>query len=171
MVSNHHLGTMVGLLFAAVEMNTFRDEYQPQVIANAKAFAGALAAEGLHVQGDGAVGYTETHQVLVDVGHARGPHVARQLEERNIVTNYQALPHDEGFTAASGLRLGVAEMTRFGMNEPDFEEFAGLFAAALRGEPGIAETVTRFRSRFRELRYCFDAGALGEAAGRLVKTL
>lgn len=171
MVSNHHLGTLLGLLFAAVEMNTFKDEYQPQVIANAKAMARALAAEGLRVEGDEAVGYTETHQVLIDVGHARGPEVARHLEDRNIITNYQALPHDEGFTAASGLRLGVAEMTRFGLTEPDFEELAGLFAAALRDEQGIGEAVADFRGRFRELRYCFDAGSLGGAAERLLKTL
>jgi glycine/serine hydroxymethyltransferase len=171
MVSNHHLGTMVGLLFAAVEMNTFREDYQPRVIANAKAFAKALAAEGLRVQGDDAVNYTETHQVLVDVGHGRGPQLARQLEEANIVTNYQALPHDEGFTAASGLRLGVAEMTRFGMNEADFEEFAALFAAAVRGEPGVAEPVSVFRCRFREMRYCFDEKTLGGAAERLARTL
>jgi len=48
MVSNHHLGTLLGLLLATIEMNTFKDEYQRQVIANAKAFARALVgARGL----------------------------------------------------------------------------------------------------------------------------
>jgi glycine/serine hydroxymethyltransferase len=170
MVSNHHLGTMLGLLFAAVEMNAFRSDYQPRVIANARAFAGALAAAGLKVEGDPAAGYTETHQVLVNVGHGRGAEVARRLEDRNIVVNYQALPEDEGFTASSGLRMGVAEMTRFGMDEADFEEFAELFAAAVREEPGIGEAVARFRSSFQELRYCFDEAALGEARERLLRT-
>ena len=32
-VSNHHLGTLLGLLMAAYEMNHFRDEYQQAVIA------------------------------------------------------------------------------------------------------------------------------------------
>ena len=32
-VSNHHLGTLLGLLMAAFEMNHFKDEYQPRVIA------------------------------------------------------------------------------------------------------------------------------------------
>ena len=41
-VSNHHLGTLLGLLLAAYEMNHFKDDYQPPVIANAKAFARAL---------------------------------------------------------------------------------------------------------------------------------
>jgi glycine/serine hydroxymethyltransferase len=170
MVSNHHLGTMVGLLLAAVEMNAFKDAYQSQVIANARAFARALAAEGLDVQGDPEAGYTETHQVLVSVGHGRGASVARLLEGLNIVVNYQALPNDEGFTASSGLRMGVSEMTRFGMEEADFEEFAGLFAAAVRDEPGIADAVAAFRERFHELRYCFDPEELGDARERLLGT-
>jgi len=170
MVSNHHLGTMLGLLFAAVEVNTFKDEYQPRVIANAKAFAVALAAEGLDVQGDSDVGYTETHQVLVAVGNGRGAQVARELEDRNIIVNYQALPDDEGFTAASGLRLGVSEMTRFGMDETDFAEFASLFAAALRDEKGVAGKVAEFRGRFQTMRFCFDPDQFGDVQERLLKT-
>jgi aminomethyltransferase len=171
MVSNHHLGTMVGLLFAAVEMNTFKGEYQPRVIGNARAFARALAGHGLDVQGDPEAGYTETHQVLVSVGHGRGARMARHLEECNIIVNYQALPDDEGFTASSGLRMGVAEMTRFGMEEADFEEFAGLFADAIADEPGIGDEVARFRERFQELRFCFDGDRFADAGQRLLETL
>ena len=170
MVSNHHLGTLLGLLLAAIEMNTFKDEYQPRVIANAKAFARALAAEGLRVEGDPAVDYTETHQVIVSVGHARGAEIARLLEERNIVLNYQAIPSDEGFTASSGLRIGVSEMTRFGMEEGDFEDLATLFAAAVRDERGIAAKVAEFRHGFRTLRFCFDEEAFGSHQERLLGT-
>ncbi len=52
MVSNHHLGTLLGLLLAALEMSVFKDQYQPQVIRNAKAFARALHNQGLAVEGD-----------------------------------------------------------------------------------------------------------------------
>ena len=51
-VSNHHLGTLLGLLMAAYEMNHFKDEYQPRVIANAKAFARALKECGFDVAGN-----------------------------------------------------------------------------------------------------------------------
>ncbi|GAG00094.1 unnamed protein product, partial [marine sediment metagenome] len=51
-VSNHHLGTLLGLLMAAYEMNTYGRNYQRQVIANAKAFALALKRQGLQVEGD-----------------------------------------------------------------------------------------------------------------------
>jgi aminomethyltransferase len=170
MLSNHHLGSMLGLLLAAIEMNTFKAEYQPQVIANAKAFARALAAAGLAVEGDPAVGYTETHQVIVRVGHARGAEVARTLEERNIICNYQAIPSDEGFTASSALRLGVQEMTRFGMVERDFEELAGLFAAAVRGE-AVGPQVAAFRRRFKEMRFCLTGGDFAPLQERLLGTL
>jgi len=40
--SNHHLGTLLGLLMATYEMNQFKQEYQTQVIKNARAFAKAL---------------------------------------------------------------------------------------------------------------------------------
>ena len=40
-----------GMLMAALEINAFMDTYQPQVLSNAKAFAKALANEGLEVQG------------------------------------------------------------------------------------------------------------------------
>jgi len=45
------------------------------------------------------------------VGYAKGPAMATWLEKNNLIVNYQALPDDEGFTASSGLRTGVQEMT------------------------------------------------------------
>jgi len=153
-VSNHHLGTLLGLLLSAYEMNAFADEYQKQTIANAKAFARALKNNGLQVEGDPKISYTETHQVLLRVGYARGPEVAKKLEHNNIIVNYQALPDDEGFTASSGLRMGVQEMTRFGMKEKDFEELAAIMAEIIRHEREAGEEVTRFRSKFIQLQYC-----------------
>ncbi|HSL15803.1 MAG TPA: glycine cleavage system protein T, partial [Actinomycetota bacterium] len=173
-LSNHHLGTMLGLLMAAYEMNAFKDEYQPKVLANAKAFARALAERGLDVEGDPSIGYTETHQVLVRVGYGRGPAVARRLEDNGIICNYQALPDDESFTASSGLRLGVAEMTRFGMDADAFAEAADLMAAVILHDASVAEDVARLRSRFTDLGYRFaldDAGpAIERLAGELTRT-
>ncbi len=165
-VSNHHLGTLVGLLMAAYEMNAFRGPYQGQVLANAKAFARALRAEGLDVAGDPAIDYTETHQVVVEVGYGRGVEAARRLEESNIIVNYQASPREEGFTAAGSLRLGVSEMTRFGMQEGDFAELAGLIAAVVRAGRGVRDEATRMRGKFLEPRYCFSES---ELEGRLAE--
>jgi len=135
-------------------MNAFADEYPRQVIANAKAFAKALKSQGLQVEGDPGIGYTETHQVILRVGYTLGPETARRLEENNIVVNYQALPDDEGFSASSGLRTGVQEMTRFGMKEKDFAELAGIMADAILRKRPVKDEVTRFRSRFLQMQYC-----------------
>ena len=124
------------------------------MIANAKAFAKALAAAGLDVAGDPAVDYTETHQVIVRVGYGRGPEVAAGSRRNNIVCNYQAAPDEEGFTAAGALRLGVAEMTRFGMGPAEFAEVADLMAAAVRGDD-VAADAAALRARFTEIGYCF----------------
>ncbi|MFH1834103.1 MAG: glycine cleavage system protein T, partial [bacterium] len=166
-VSNHHLGTLLGLLVAAYEMNHFKDAYQTAVIANAKAFARALAEAGLKTAGDPAVDYTETHQVVVEVGYGRGPEVARRLEANNVVCNYQAGPDEEGFTAAGALRLGVAEMTRFGMAAEDFRELAGLIAAVVLEDAALKEQVRSFRRRFLEMGYCFREADYPDVAAQL----
>ncbi len=62
----------------------------------------------------------------------------------------------QGFTASSGLRLGVSEMTRFGMKEKDFRAFAPLFAAVVKSGREVAGEVAKFREEFRKMHYCFE---------------
>lgn len=169
MVSNHHLGTLLGLLLAAIEMNAFKDDYQRQVVKNAKAFALALHNAGLHVEGDPACDFTETHQVILNVGYGQGTRIARTLEENNIVVNYQAIPMDESFTASSALRMGVSEMTRFGMKEKDFEALAALLADAVKGK-SVQKEVAELRSGFLEIGYCFDEEVLAPFKKQLIGT-
>ena len=154
-VSNHHLGTLLGLLLAAYEMNHFKNTYQPQVIANAKAFAEALSQFGLEPAGNPQIGYTQTHQVILPVGYGRGPEMASRLEKNNIICNYQAIPGEEGFTASGALRMGVSEMTRFGMVESDFQELASLIHDVLVKNANVREQVTKLRQNFVEMIFCF----------------
>ena len=165
-VSNHHLGTQLGMLMAAYEMNTFRKEYQAAVVNNAKSFARALAAEGLAVEGDPEIGYTETHQVIVSVGYGQGAEIAERLEKNNIIVNYQATPDEEGFTASGALRMGVSEMTRFGFGEAEFRKAAALIAACIRGED-VREDVAKFRAEYQTMHYCFDDATLNAALDHL----
>ena len=153
---------MLGLLVATYEMNHFKDEYQPQVIANAKAFARALSENGLDVAGDPEIDFTETHQVIIEVGYAKGPELAQRLERNNIICNFQATPDQEGFTAAGGLRMGVAEMTRFGMQPKDFAGLAVLIAEIVKDDTDVKEQVKALREQFLDIKYCFkDEEALG----------
>ena len=166
-VSNHHLGTMVGLLLAAYEMNEFKLDYQKAVIANAKAFARFLKEKGLAVEGDPKIGYTETHQVIIRVGYGKGPLMAERLEENNIIVNYQGAPDDEAFTTASCLRMGVQEMTRFGMKEDDFAQLAEYMSQVIVKGRSMAKEISQFRKRFIEMRYCLSE----KEAASLVESL
>ncbi|MEH0020286.1 MAG: glycine cleavage system aminomethyltransferase GcvT [Desulfobacter sp.] len=168
-VSNHHLGTMTGLLFAAYEMNQFKEAYQEQVIANAKAFARALKDQGLDVAGDPGLSYTETHQVILNVGYSQGAGIARRLEENHIIVNYQATPEEEGFTASGALRMGVSEMTRFGMKEPDFQALAALMADHILKNSNVGDAVKALRSSFVEMQYCFTPEEVGVTMADLTK--
>jgi len=170
--SNHHLGTLVGLLLAAYEMNAFKADYQKQVRANAKAFARALKKHGLPVEGEEKDGYTETHQVLIRV-RSYGPaqEIAKRLERNNIVTNYQALPDDETFLDSSGIRLGVQEMTRFGMVEKDFDALAGHMAdVVIRGQT-VRDEVLRLRQGYLEMKFCLPPKEAVPLAARILRSV
>ena len=159
-VSNHHLGTLLGELMSAYEMNAFKDEYQKAVVENAKYFARCLAGEGMDVAGDPAISYTETHQVIVKVGYSKGPAVAQRLEKNNIIVNYQATPEEEGFTASGALRVGVSEMTRFGFGKQEFARLAHLIAECVKGVD-VRDEVVKFRSEYTGMKYCFSDQELG----------
>jgi glycine/serine hydroxymethyltransferase len=170
--SNHHLGTLVGLLLAAVEMNHFKDDYQEQVRRNAKAFAAALAGSGLEVEGDPSDGYTETHQVLLRVRqHGPGELIARRLEENNIITNYQALPDDTSFLESSGIRMGVQEMTRFGMKEEDFSPLAASMADVIQRNKTVKKEVAAYRQGFLEMKYCLRPAEAAPLGARLLASI
>ncbi len=170
--SNHHLGTLLALLMAVYEMNAFKEDYQAKVKANAKAFARALAASGVPVEGDERDGYTETHQVLIRVRtFGGGQEIARRLENNNIITNYQALPDDETFLDSSGIRMGVQEMTRFGMEAKDFEVLAGYIAEVVIKNRKVGEEVEALRRNYLEMKYCLSAGQAAPAAAKILKSI
>jgi glycine/serine hydroxymethyltransferase len=167
--SNHHLGTLLALLVASYEMNYFKNKFQTQVIANARAFAKALNERGVPVEGDATDGFTETHQVLIRVSkYGLGEEIALRLEQNNIITNYQALPDDDSFVGSSGIRMGVQEMTRFGMKEKDFEELAGYMAECIQKKRKVAEQVKVFRQRFQTMQYCLPAEKAAPLATRVL---
>jgi len=155
--SNHHLGSQLALLAATIEMNHFRDTYQPQVLANAKAFARSCAAHGIPVEGGESDGYTATHQVVIRVSRfGDAKEIAARLEANNILTNFQALPDDETFYHPSGIRMGVQEMTRFGMREADFDTLGGFMAEVILNKKTVAEEAAECRRRFDVMRYCLS---------------
>jgi glycine/serine hydroxymethyltransferase len=170
--SNHHLGTQLAMLAATIEINAFKNEYQVQVLSNARAFAKALAAQGIPVEGGEDEGYTHTHQVILRVkpfGDAK--EIASRLEANNIITNYQALPGDETFYHPSGIRIGVQEMTRYGMKEGDFDGLARFIADIVLRNKRNAGEVAEFRGCFRTMAYCLEFEQILRIAPRLLESI
>lgn len=156
--SNHHLDTLVSLGIATYEFMVYGEAYAKQVILNAKSLGKTLEEKGFSVEAS-EFGYTESHQVAVDVSRlGGGDEVARVLKDNNIILNMNLLPHDALNKVAnpSGIRIGVQEMTRFGMIEPDMETIADLFKRCLLNGKYIGDDVTEFRKNFRIVHYSFD---------------
>ena len=170
-VSNHHLHRLPALAVTAVEMKYFGEAYADQVTRNAKALAEALASEGFKVLGE-QLGYTKSHQVVIDVKElGGGDKAAKMLEEANIIVNKNLLPYDppDAIKNPSGLRLGVQEMTRWGMKEDDMREIAKFFRQVLieRVDPvKVREKVVEFRRSFTKVHYTFDVTPLED--GKLI---
>ncbi|MCG2881769.1 MAG: serine hydroxymethyltransferase [Acidilobus sp.] len=159
-VSNHHLHRLPATAVTALEMLEFGRQYADQVIRNAKRLAEALAERGFTVLAEH-MGYTMSHQVLLDVTkQGGGAKAALLLEEANIIVNKNLLPKDppEAVKNPSGLRIGVQEMTRFGMKEDEMEVIADFMERVLiKGEEPskVREEVKSFRSNFTKVHYGF----------------
>jgi len=165
-VSNHHAHRLAPLAVTALEMKEFGEEYASQVVKNAKALAEELHAQGIRVLGEH-LGFTRTHQVVIDLskeGGAAKP--VEKLEEAYIIANKNLLPWDppDAIANPSGIRLGVQEMTRWGMKEDDMREVARLITRVLKGEPpeNVRKDVVEFRRQFMEVKYGFKMEQLGE---------
>ncbi|MEM3593680.1 MAG: serine hydroxymethyltransferase, partial [Candidatus Jordarchaeaceae archaeon] len=159
-VSNHHLHRLPSLAITLIEMLEFGEKYADQIVKNSKKLASSLHEMGFNVLCEHK-GFTESHQVAVDVRKNRGgKNVAETLEKANIICNKNLLPWDkeENTDNPSGIRLGVQECTRIGMRESEMEHIASLIARIIiKGEKTekVREEVIQFRKEFTETKYCF----------------
>ena len=156
--SNHHLDTLVALGIATYEMMEFGQAYARQTISNAKALGAKLYERGFKVQA-AELGFTETHQLAIDVSEfGGGDEVARHLKDNNIILNMNLLPFEplDQVTNPAGIRLGVQEMTRFGMKEPEMGAIADLLKKCLMEGKYVGDEVTKLRQEFRTIHYNFD---------------
>jgi len=139
------------------EMQKFGYDYGLQIVKNAKTLAQALADYGFNVLGENH-GFTETHQVLVDVGQGEGPRIAKILEQANIIVNENIIPGD-GIDPRTprGIRLGTQEMTRFGMKESEMEQIAKFIKEIVldcKDPEKVKPEVIAFRQQFQTIKFC-----------------
>src|SRR2546429_9504212 len=145
--SNHHLHTLPALLVAIREMKQYGCAYAAQVVRNAQALGQSLDELGVRVEAR-EFGYTKSHMIAVNVAQwGGGVEVARRLEANDLIVNYNMVPGDTDPRNPSGLRIGVSEMTRFGMDEQTMGEIAQLIHDAIYGK-NVKKQVHILRSRF-----------------------
>jgi glycine hydroxymethyltransferase len=159
--SNTHIHRFPSLAITAMEMDEFGEAYANQVISNAKALAKEMNTLGFDVLCPN-LNFTESHQVIFNVKKlGGGKTVAETLECCNIICNKMSLPNDTPDDATknpSGIRLGVQELTRFGMKEKEMKFVAELFKKILIDKTSVdkmKKDVTDFRKQFTEIGYCF----------------
>ncbi len=156
-VSNHHLHHIAGLAVTLDEMCHFGKEYARQIIKNAKTLGAALYDGGCNVL-CADKGFTESHQIVIDVGRASSMAIA--LEEANIIANKNLLPWDDHNAPEnpSGLRFGTQELTRLGMKEAEMKTVAELIQRVLAGErpEKVKRDVVDFKNDYQEVEYCFS---------------
>jgi glycine hydroxymethyltransferase len=136
-----HVIAAKAVAFHLAAQPAFRD-YAAQIVANARALAGGLAAEGFRIVSGG----TDNHLMLVDLRPfgVTGKVAQEALDRAGITCNKNAIPNDpEKPFVTSGLRLGTAAVTTAGMGEPEMGEIAGLIASVLRapGDDDVARDV------------------------------
>jgi glycine hydroxymethyltransferase len=169
LLSNHHLHNVAGLAVALAEMLEFGKDYHKNVISNAKALGQALHERGLKVLMEHK-GFTESHQIVVDVAdHAKsiglGGDIEALLESSNIILNRNLLPRDlaEGrhYENPGGLRIGTSEVTRLGMGNSEMQEIAEFIKKIVidkKDPKKVKQEVVEFRKEFQEIKYCFQKG-------------
>jgi glycine hydroxymethyltransferase len=161
--SSHHLHHVAGKAIALAESLEFGKEYAKQVIKNAKTLAESLANFGFTVLGEKR-GYTESHQLAVDVSKfGDGGTIEKELEKANIILNRQLLPGDiksgKHYMHPSGVRIGVPEVTRLGMKESEMKEIATFIKQIVidKSDPKqVANSVSGFREQFQKVQYAFE---------------
>ncbi len=105
--------------------------YQQQIVANARALAETLAAEGFRIVSGG----TDTHLMLVDVFSRKvtGKQAEVILERAGITVNKNAIPFDTNPPmVASGIRVGTPAVTTRGMKESEMRRIGQWIAEVLK---------------------------------------
>ena len=106
--------------------------YARQVVANAKALAKGLIAQGGHVT----TGGTDNHLLVLDVAktfNLTGRHAEGVLRTAQMTVNRNAIPFDvNGPWYTSGIRLGTPALTTLGMKEKEMQEIASYIMELLK---------------------------------------
>jgi len=143
-----HVIAAKAVAFKEAQEPSFQD-YQKQVVANAKALAETLIERGLRIVSGG----TDSHVMLVDLRAKKmtGKEAERVLGEAHITCNKNGIPNDpEKPMVTSGIRLGSPAMTTRGFKEAEARQVAH-FIADILDNPNDPENIAKVRAQVAEL--------------------
>lgn len=158
LTANFDAGRVAALALGLLDWKAHGRAYAQAMQATAQALAQALGREGLPVFA-AARGATTSHQFALEAARwGGGQAAARRLEAARLLACGIGLPAalvPECAGDVNGLRLGVPEIVRLGMEPAHMAELGKLVAEALRADDpaAVAADVTAFRRRFSGLRY------------------
>ncbi|MEZ4632811.1 MAG: aminotransferase class I/II-fold pyridoxal phosphate-dependent enzyme [Deinococcales bacterium] len=160
MTANFDMARHVALSLALLDILDYGPSYAAQMIANAKALAEALAAEGVKVFSC-AKGYTSSQHLAIEAhAYGGGDKTSAHLAKANIIASGIGLPlapmPKETQDSYNGIRLGTQEITRWGMKEQDMTVIAQLMGRILvKGETPekLKPEVIAFRQSFQNLSF------------------
>ena len=124
-------------------------EYQRQVVVNAKALAAGVAKHGYRIVSGG----TDNHLMLVDLRpkEINGKQAQETLDRAGITVNKNAIPFDTyPIFRPGGIRIGTPAVTTRGMKEEEMLDIADLLAEALTARDDTAG-LERVREKVLEL--------------------
>jgi glycine hydroxymethyltransferase len=157
-----HNHTTAGIAVALKEAATPEFKvYAQQIVANAKALAGALVERGFQLVSGG----TDNHLILIDLTNKGipGKKAAKALDRAGVELNYNSVPFDprKPFDP-SGIRIGTPSVTSRGMREPQMKQIAAWMEHVVAA-PEDEALAKRTAGEIRELCRAFPAPGISVA--------
>ncbi|MHA1911269.1 MAG: hypothetical protein ACTSYA_06205 [Candidatus Kariarchaeaceae archaeon] len=145
LVDNPHPGRIAALGASLIEMVAFGEAYAKQIVANSKSLAKSLDEEGVPVK-FAHCGYSESHQVLLDLPPEICSHQKSRLERANLFSDVI-------------LRFGTSEITRLGMKEEEMKTISHLIKRIIVDDESpktVKEDVKLLAKTFKKVHFTFD---------------
>lgn len=156
LTANYDPSRLGPLAVAAAEAVDQKPGWAGPMIECAREFGARLHAAGLTVVG-ASLGYTRSHQVVVDADHLDGASAAvRRLENAGLYVGTCRLPSQRPDAAPAGIRFGLQEFVRSGGGLSTIGDLAELIRAAL-----VSGDEAAIRTRTAELRADLDTDLWG----------
>ncbi len=135
-IDNFHINRVASLAVSLLEMLEFGKPYARSVVQNAQALAKALEDNGVRVKCRD-IGYTKSHQVILDYDKSKISIFAQRLEQANIIID-------------NGGRIGVSEITRLGFGQNEMEVVAELIGMVINAKKPLDFVTKRVRSLVKD---------------------